>query len=499
MPSYALPNRSFSPAITAVRNVPTVRIGRSNPPRRSPFPNLRPRPQGSEKRFSSVIPGKRTEMKVHEPMSRQDLQQGFYQFDDDRREILIDRYDIPSPWMNYLSNGSFTAMLSQAGGGLAFYRSPQIFRLTRYRFFHLPTDRPGPYLYLRDERTGRYWCPTSEPAVQKPERWQAAHGMGYTRFRAGCGDLSAELTYFVGPEEDALIWQLTLHNEGTERMDLSAFAYVEFSLMEFLREIQWQCYNKHQVSVEFDDRLQTLVYHYDVENQPKPEETPLVYLAGDRPLVSFDGDRDAFIGSYRSEANPLAIEQGGCTGSTLNGGDPCGALQCAIPLEPGERAVWHVFLGAAPDPAAVARALEKLRRPGAAGRAFAQLKQNWEANLGALQCDVPDETVARMINTWNPYQVYYNALLSQHFLLCHRHFPGDGLPGYGAGCRGTGRPASGTGKGAHRAAPFPAVCRRSCESLFLSHRGLGSRDQDLFGRPPLAGLFGLFAGDGGGN
>lgn len=347
-------------------------------------------------------------------MSRQELQQGFYRFDDDQREILIDRYDTPSPWMNYLSNGSFTAMLSQAGGGLAFYRSPQIFRLTRYRFFHLPTDRPGPYLYLRDDRTGRYWCPTCEPAAQKPDRWQAAHGMGYTRFRAGYGDLSATLTYFVDPEEDALIWQLALHNEGTKRMELSAFAYVEFSLMEFLREIQWQCYNKHQVSVEFDDRLQTLIYHYDVENQPKPDETPLVYFAGDRPLVSFDGDRDAFIGSYRSEANPLAIETDGCTGSTLNGGDPCGALQCAISLEPGERAVWHVFLGAAPDKAAIAGALEHLRQPGAATRAFAQLKQNWEANLGALQCDVPDETVARMVNTWNPYQVYYNALLSRN-------------------------------------------------------------------------------------
>ena len=47
-----------------------------------------------------------------------------YRFDN--KEITIDKYDTPTPWMNYLSNGTFHAMISQAGGGAAFYKSPQI-------------------------------------------------------------------------------------------------------------------------------------------------------------------------------------------------------------------------------------------------------------------------------------------------------------------------------------------------------------------------------------
>jgi cellobiose phosphorylase len=104
----------------------------------------------------------------------------YYTFDDESREVIIKRYDCPTPWMNYLSNGTFHTMLSQAGGGLAWYKSPQIWRINRYRFHHLPTDRSGMYLYLRDRKTGEYWCPTSEPALTKPQSWQAAHGMGYT-------------------------------------------------------------------------------------------------------------------------------------------------------------------------------------------------------------------------------------------------------------------------------------------------------------------------------
>lgn len=73
-----------------------------------------------------------------------------YDFLDDSREIRISRYDTPTPWMNYLSNGTFHTMISQAGGGVAFYKSPQIWRINHYRFFHLPTDRSGFYTYIKD-------------------------------------------------------------------------------------------------------------------------------------------------------------------------------------------------------------------------------------------------------------------------------------------------------------------------------------------------------------
>ena len=44
-----------------------------------------------------------------------------YRFDDEKREISFDDFRTPTPWVNYLSNGTFHAMISQAGGGAAFY------------------------------------------------------------------------------------------------------------------------------------------------------------------------------------------------------------------------------------------------------------------------------------------------------------------------------------------------------------------------------------------
>jgi cellobiose phosphorylase len=347
------------------------------------------------------------------PASRDNAPESYFSFRDEEREVEFKRHDTPTPWMNYLSNGTFHTMMSQAGGGVAFYKSPQIWRITRYRFFHLPTDRSGPYIYLQDADSGSYWCPTYEPAFNKPSEWKSAHGMGYTRFEAKQDDIAAKTVYFVGPYENSLIWNLTLTNHGSAAKELNVYAYAEFGMMEFMRELQWQCYNKHQVSVQYHE-AGALIYKYSVENQPKPDETPLVYFTSDTPLHSYDGDRDEFIGSYRSESNPLAIEQGGCTGSTLLGGDPCGALQFKVKLQPGETRTINIFLGTAMDEVEIGKAIAHSREQDFVKRSFQTVKDNWQEYLDGFQCELPDEDAKRMINTWNPYQSQRNFLFSRN-------------------------------------------------------------------------------------
>jgi len=50
----------------------------------------------------------------------------------------------------------------------------------------------------------------------------------------------------VGPYENALIWNLKLKSDTDKKITL--IPYVELGMMEFMRELQWQCYNKHQLS-----------------------------------------------------------------------------------------------------------------------------------------------------------------------------------------------------------------------------------------------------------
>ena len=331
-----------------------------------------------------------------------------YEFKDSEKKIIIKNYDTPTPWMNYLSNGTFHTMISQAGGGVAFYKSPQIWRINHYRFFHLPTDRSGFYTYIKDGDT--VFCPTNQPVSDKPDEWSCTHGMGYTLFKSVKNGLKSDAKYFVGPYENCLIWELTLKSDSDRKIKI--FPYVELGMMEFMRELQWQCYNKHQLTVYTLDDV--LVYKYGVENQPKPDETPLVYFAADYPVTAFDGDRDEFVGAYRSEENPIRVEEGKCSNSCMMGGDPCFAFQLDIDLKAGEEKKIHIFLGTAMTDDEIKNSVKNCRENDFAEKSFAALKNHWEEFLGKFECELPDENTQRMVNIWNPYQAERNFQFSRN-------------------------------------------------------------------------------------
>lgn len=331
-----------------------------------------------------------------------------YKFNEQKKEIRIEKYNTPTPWMNYLTNGVFTTMMSQAGGGVAFYKSPQIWRINHYKFFHVPTDRSGFYSFIKDGND--YWCPTNEPCKSKPEKWAATHGMGYTKFEAEKNGVKALSTYFVGEYENCLIWNIKLTSDTDKK--IKVFPYVELGMMEFMRELQWQCYNKHQLSAY--DMGDILVYKYGVEMQPKPDETPLVYFAVNKPVKGFDCDRDEFIGAYRSEENPQNIENGGCTNSTLAGGDPCFAFEIDLDLKAGVETELNVFLGTAMTEEDIKKSVAHCREEDFVEKSFKKLNEHWEDYLSRFTCEIPDKDAQTMINIWNPYQAEKNFLFSRN-------------------------------------------------------------------------------------
>src|SRR4030043_1487766 len=81
-------------------------------------------------------------------------------FSQDGSEFVITRPDTPTPWINYLSNSQYCAMVSNTGGGYSFHVDPKDRRILRYRYNSLPMDRPGRYIYIQDAKSGQYWSPT---------------------------------------------------------------------------------------------------------------------------------------------------------------------------------------------------------------------------------------------------------------------------------------------------------------------------------------------------
>ena len=152
----------------------------------------------------------------------------YYRFNDRQRTFSILRPDTPQPWINYLSNGTMHAFVSQAGGGFAWWKSPFAYRITRYRQYNLPLDSPGFYVYIR-HRDGTIWSPTSRPCPVEPEKWRAEHLPGKTRFIAENHGVRAVLTYFVAPDFNVLVWSLELYSADGKEHSLDVYSYCEYS------------------------------------------------------------------------------------------------------------------------------------------------------------------------------------------------------------------------------------------------------------------------------
>ena len=330
-------------------------------------------------------------------------------FDDQAREYVIDRVDVPQSMTNYLGTQRMGTVISHNAGGYSWLDSPQHHRITRFRPNGVPMDWPGHYVYLRDDDSGKYWSLSWQPTGLPPEqaRYEARHGMSYSRFICETEDIRGEQVLFIpredGNEDPVEIFDVRIRNLSDRARSLSVFGYVEFSFHEIDMDNQNFQMSLYAAGSHYEDGAALCELHY--------EPDAWQFFAGNFEPDGHDGVREAFIGNYRTERDPLGVETGKLTGSTELGGNPCGALQKKLTLAPGEEARVLFYLGTGRGQA-VKRARERYDEAGA-DRAFAGLKKFWDEKLGMLQVSTPHENMNRSLNIWNLYQSEVNVLFSR--------------------------------------------------------------------------------------
>ena len=92
-------------------------------------------------------------------------------FDDKKREYVITRPDTPAPWVNYLGDPEYGAIVSNNAGGYSFVKSGANGRILRYVFNQF--DEPGRYIYLRDNETKDFWSASWQPVGKDLEKYKS--------------------------------------------------------------------------------------------------------------------------------------------------------------------------------------------------------------------------------------------------------------------------------------------------------------------------------------
>ena len=327
-------------------------------------------------------------------------------FDNEKREYVIDRVDLPVSWTNYLGVKDLCVVVNHTAGGYMFYQSPEYHRVTRFRGNAVPMDRPGHYVYLRDAKDGDYWSISWQP-VGKPldqAKYTCRHGMSYTTYECDYKGIKASQTLMVPMDDAVELWDVRLKNTTDKERRLSVFSYCEFSFHHIMIDNQNFQMSLYCAGSSYDENI----IEYDLFY----EEFGYQYFASNVTPDGFDCLRDSFLGAYRTEDNPIAVERGTCSGSHELGNNHCGSLQKDLVLAPGEE-VRLIFMLGEGSREAGKKIREKYSDMANVDAAYAQLKDYWENKFAQLQIKTPNEGMNTLINTWNLYQAEVNIMFSR--------------------------------------------------------------------------------------
>lgn len=327
-------------------------------------------------------------------------------FDNENREYVIDRVDLPCSWTNYLGVEDMAAVVNHTAGGYLFYKTPEYHRISRFRGNAVPMDRPGFYVYLRDNDSADYWSVSWQPVGKSLEqaKYRCRHGMSYTVYECEYGGIQASQTMVIPRGEAVQLWDVKVKNTGDRVRNLSVFSYLEFSFHHIMIDNQNYQMSLYCAGASYEDGI--------IEEDLFYEEQGYQYFTADFNPDGFDCMRDRFIGTYNTETNPAAVTEGRCFSSYEKGGNHCGSLQKNLLLQPGEEARVIFMLGEGRREEG-RRVRAKYTNHRAVDLVYEDLKNYWEGKCSKLQIQTPNGAMDTLLNTWTLYQSEINVMFSR--------------------------------------------------------------------------------------
>lgn len=323
-------------------------------------------------------------------------------FDNASREYVIDRVDVPASWTNYIGLKDFYGVFNHTAAGYVLYKSPEYHRITRFRP-NGPVDGPGHYVYLRDNDTGDFWSVSWQPVGKPKEHYSCRHGLSYSKYLCDYSGINAQQTLFAAIDDPVEIWDVRLRNDSGKKRNLSVFSYLEFSFHQIPMDNQNFQMSLYATGSRYEDGI--------IEEDLYYEEDGFQFFTADFTPDGFDCCRDAFLGDYRTERNPRAVETGKCSGSFRKGGNHCGALMKTITLEPGQEQRLLFLLGE--GGLETGRTMRRKYTQQRVDRDFAETAKFWDERLKCLQVSTPSEAMNTELNIWNLYQSEINVMFSR--------------------------------------------------------------------------------------
>jgi cyclic beta-1,2-glucan synthetase len=238
------------------------------------------------------------------------------------------------PHAQFLSNGSYTAVVTNAGGGASFCRDRVV---TRYR--EDATRDPGSqFIYLRDVRSGSVWSATHHPVGGEPEDYVVTFLAEKATFSRRDDAIATLLDIAVSTEDDVEVRRLAVSNHSDRPREIEITSYAEIVLAPAADDLTHPAFGKLFVETEYLPERTALL----CRRRPRTADEAALWAVHVLSLegrtqgpVEWESDRMRFLGRGRSTENPQALDGRSLSGTTGVVLDPIASLRQRIRLAPG--------------------------------------------------------------------------------------------------------------------------------------------------------------------
>jgi cyclic beta-1,2-glucan synthetase len=289
----------------------------------------------------------------------------------------------PFPHAQFLSNGNYTAVVTNAGGGASFCRGRAVTRLRED-----PTLDPGSqFLYLRDARSGAVWSATFHPTAKEPEDYRVSFLAEKATFQRRDDDIATQLDIAVSNEDDVEVRRLAVANHSDRFREIDMTSYAEIVLAPPADDLAHPAFGKLFVETEYLPETAALLCHRRARAPDEPGAWAIHVLSLEgrkQGPVEWETDRASFLGRGRGLENPQALDGRSLSGTTGSVLDPVVSLRQRIRLAPGGSVRMSFATGMASSRETALALAQRFHEPSAAARTFALAYAHAQSSLRHL-------------------------------------------------------------------------------------------------------------------
>ena len=274
------------------------------------------------------------------------------------------------PHAQFLSNGAYVTVVTNAGGGASLCRGKAV---TRYR--EDSTRDPGSqFLYLRDVRSGTVWSATYQPTAREPEEYVVTFQAERAVFRRRDDGIATQLDIAVSTEDDVEVRRLAVTNLSDRPRELEITSYGEIALAALTDDLAHPAFGKLFIETEYLPESAALI----CARRPRSPEDAGMWAVHVLSIegrmqgpVEWETDRLRFLGRGHGPEDPVALDGRALSGTTGAVLDPIVSLRQRIRLQPGGFVRISFATGMATSRDGALAMAQKYHDPSATARTFA--------------------------------------------------------------------------------------------------------------------------------